>query len=182
MDIDITHKHAGHLIVIQGKPFKANESGMWNLTEIWQALKLLKAKQPGKFVDRKEAQRFLETGKIGSERKGSQYQTFASKQAVIRYAAWVSPEFEDVVYDAFEAVLEMPEVALLVAEKMAELGRAKSAEILRRIAQSDKEARQVALKLLNKGRRSRTLTYREAEVARLSRKAAYFEKQQRGVF
>jgi len=180
MNIEIAHKHAGHLIVVQGKPFKANDSGMWNLTEIWQALRLPKAKQPGKFVDRKEAQRFLETGKIGSERKGSLNQTFAAKQAVIRYAAWVSSEFEDVVYDAFEAILDMPDVALLVAGKMSELGRVKESEILRRIAESDKSARQVALRHLNRGRVRRALSPQEKEVQTLSRHAARFEKKLRG--
>ena len=30
------HKHAGHIITIEGHSFKSNESGMWNLTEIWK--------------------------------------------------------------------------------------------------------------------------------------------------
>ncbi|MDK5911976.1 hypothetical protein [Serratia nevei] len=32
------HKHANHVITIEGHSFKANESGMWNLTEIWKVL------------------------------------------------------------------------------------------------------------------------------------------------
>lgn len=82
------------------------------------------------------------------------------------------------VYDAFEAILELPDVALLVAEKMAEVGRTNSAQILRRIAESDKEARQVALKLLSKGRKPRKLTPQEEEGKRLSRRAARFENKQ----
>ncbi|TWI51017.1 hypothetical protein IQ22_03719 [Pseudomonas duriflava] len=42
------------------------------------------------------------------------------------------------VFDAFEAVLEMPDVALLVADKMAEPGRQKSAENLKRSAFNDR--------------------------------------------
>lgn len=138
-NIDIKHKHSGHLIVIEGHSFKANEAGLWDLTEIWSTLKLPKAKQPGKFMDRKEAQRLEQTGKIGSLNRGrSGSRTLAAKQAVIRYAAWVSSEFEDMVFDAFEAVLEMPDVALLVADKMAELGRQKSAENLKRSVFNDR--------------------------------------------
>lgn len=36
------HKHAGHIITIEGHSFKSNESGMWNLTEIWKILGLPK--------------------------------------------------------------------------------------------------------------------------------------------
>ncbi|MBK3806841.1 hypothetical protein [Stutzerimonas stutzeri] len=139
MNIDIKHKHTGHLIVIEGHPFKANDAGQWDLTEIWQTLKLPKGKQPGKFMDRKEAQRLEQTGKIGSLNRGrSGSRTLAAKQAVIRYAAWVSSEFEDMVFDAFEAILEMPEVATVVIQKMAEMGREKSAELLARSAFNDK--------------------------------------------
>ncbi|MGE7956338.1 hypothetical protein ACQKQA_07010 [Pseudomonas sp. NPDC089530] len=180
MSIDIVHKHAGHLIVIQGQFFKANESGMWSLTEVWQVLKLPKGKQPGRWRG-KEKERLAQSQNLDVRNLGnSGHQVMATKRATIEYAGWVSPEFKDLVYDAFEAVLEMPEVTLLVAEKMAELGRTKSVEILRRITESDKEARQIALKSLNKGRTPRKLTPREAEVARLSRKAARFERQQRG--
>lgn len=40
---------------------------------------------------------------------------------------WVSREFETMVYDAFEAILDMPEVALLVADKMRSIGHDHSA-------------------------------------------------------
>lgn len=46
MNIDIKHKHAGHVIVIEGQPFKASAAGQWNLTEIWRALKLDPKKSP----------------------------------------------------------------------------------------------------------------------------------------
>lgn len=180
MKTDIKHKHAGHMIVIDEKPFKANKSGMWNLTEVWQTLKLPKGKQPGRWRG-KEKDRLSKSQNLDSAKVGTENHLLATKRATIEYAGWVSDEFKDLVYDAFEAVLEMPEIALLVAQKMAELGRVNSAEILRRIVESDKEARREAFTLLNKGRRPRNITPREAEVARLSRKAAYFEKQQRGV-
>ncbi|MEB0044115.1 MULTISPECIES: hypothetical protein [unclassified Pseudomonas] len=37
--MDIKHKHAGHVIIIDGQAFKANDSGEWDLTDIWKTLK-----------------------------------------------------------------------------------------------------------------------------------------------
>jgi hypothetical protein len=133
--MDIRHKHANHVIIIGDQAFKANDSGMWDLTDIWRALKLHAKKGPGKWAELKEAQRLAASGKVESSNGTG---TLATKQAVIRYAAWVSPEFEDMVYTAFEAILEMPEVALLVAEKMRSLGNDHSASILERHVFNDK--------------------------------------------
>lgn len=54
----------------------------------------------------------------------------ATKRAAIEYAAWVSPEFKDMVFYAFEAVLDMPEVAQAVADKMHQLGHKHNAAIV----------------------------------------------------
>ncbi|WP_350616952.1 hypothetical protein [Pseudomonas sp. HY7a-MNA-CIBAN-0227] len=176
MNIDIAHKHAGHLIVIQGKPFKANSAGMWNLTEVWQLLKLPKGKQPGRWRG-KEKDRLAQSQNLDVRNLGAfGHQVTATKRATIEYAGWVSPEFKDLVYDAFEAVLEMPEIAILVAEKMADLGRINSAEILRRIVENDKEAQRNAYKLVIR----RRLTPQEDEIKKLCRRARYFESKQRG--
>lgn len=138
MNIDIKHKHSGHLIVIEGKPFKANDSGQWDLTEVWQTLELPKGKAPGKFMDRKEAKRLEGTEKIGFVKVNRVTRTLAAKQAVIRYAAWVSPEFEDAVFDAFEAILESPEVAALVIKQMNDLGHTHSAAIVEKTIFNDR--------------------------------------------
>lgn len=135
MNIDIKHKHSDHVIIIEGQAFKANYRGQWDLTDIWRTLKLPKSKGPGKWAELKEAQRLAASGKVESSNGSG---TLATKQAAIRYAAWVSPEFEDMVFDAFEAILEMPEVALLVADKMASLGHSHSAAILKRHTFNDK--------------------------------------------
>lgn len=135
MSIDIKHKHATHVIIIEGKAFKANDAGQWDLTDIWKTLKLSKTKGPGKWAELKEAKRLRESRKVELSHGNG---TFATKQATIRYAAWVSPEFEDVVYDAFEAILEMPEVALIVADKMRSMGNSHSAAILERYTFNDK--------------------------------------------
>ena len=51
---------------------------------------------------------------------------------------WVSDEFKDMVYDAFEAILDMPEVALIVADKMHSMGNDHSAAILKRHVFNDR--------------------------------------------
>lgn len=139
MNIDIKHKHSGHVIIIEGHAFKANDRGQWDLTDIWRTLKLPKGKQPGKWVDTKKAKALEQTGNIGSINKGRAGSvTQATKRAALAYAGWVSDEFEAMVYDAFEAILEMPEVASLVADKMASLGNDHGADILKRMTFNDK--------------------------------------------
>ncbi|MHB2240383.1 hypothetical protein [Pseudomonas monsensis] len=135
MNIDIKHKHSGHVIIIEGQAFKANDRGQWDLTDIWRTLKLPKAKGPGKWAGRKEAQRFIASQKMESSNGTG---TWATKQASLRYAAWVSEGFEDMVYDAFEAILEMPEVALIVADKMRSMGNHHSAAIFERHVFNDR--------------------------------------------
>lgn len=140
MNIDIKHKHAGHLINIKGHPFLANDAGMWNLTEIWQTLKLPKTKAPGRWRG-KEKDRLSQSQNLDVQNKGrTGFKVEASKRATIEYAAWVSPEFKDMVFDAFEAVLEMPEVAKVVADKMRQLGYHYSAGQLEREKDNYREA------------------------------------------
>ena len=136
MTIDIKHKHASHVIIIEGQAFKANDSGMWDLTDIWQTLKLPKGKAPAQWRT-KQAQRLIDMQNL-QVIQGRAAQTLATKRAAIEFAGWVSDEFKDMVYDAFEAILEMPEVALLVADKMRSMGNDHSAKILERYAFNDK--------------------------------------------
>ena len=49
MSIDIKHKHASHVIIIEGHAFKANDQGQWNLTDIWRTLKLPKGNAPAQW-------------------------------------------------------------------------------------------------------------------------------------
>lgn len=133
--MDIKHKHSGHLIVIEGHAFKADHVGRWDLTDIWRTWGLPKTKGPGKWAELKEAKRLAESRKVELSHGSG---TLGTKQATLRYAAWVSPAFEDMVYDAFEAILESPEVAALVADKMAALGNDHSATILKRMTFNDR--------------------------------------------
>ena len=136
--MNIKHKHAGHVIIIDGQAFKATDSGMWSLTDIWQALKLPKGKQPGQWNNLKDGQYLRAMGFSHSAKAGAKTVTHANKRATLAYAGWVSREFETMVYDAFEAILDMPEVALLVADKMRSIGHDHSAVILERQIFRDK--------------------------------------------
>ncbi|MGY2181475.1 hypothetical protein [Pseudomonas agarici] len=54
MITDIKHKHAAHVIVIEGQAFKANNAGQWDLTDIWRTLKLPKGKAPANGAPEKQ--------------------------------------------------------------------------------------------------------------------------------
>lgn len=134
MNIDIKHKHAGHLIVIEGHPFKANNAGKWNLTEIWRTLTLPMGKAPAQWRT-KQAKRLEAMQNLHSSNGSG---SWATKRATLGYAGWVSVEFEEMVFDAFEAVLEHPEVAQVVTDLMTNLGHSHSAAIIKRMIFNDK--------------------------------------------
>lgn len=142
MTIDIKHKHSGHVIIIEGQAFKANDRGQWDLTDIWRTLKLPKGKAPSRWRN-EDAKDLREAGDLCIQKMDAQTgkqreATFGTKLATIEYAAWVSREFKRVVFHAFEAILERPEVALIVAEVMTGIGHAHSADILKRHTFNDK--------------------------------------------
>jgi len=171
MKSDIKHKHSGHVIIIDGHAFKANDHGQWDLTDIWRSLKLPKTKGPGKWAELKEAKRLAESRKVELSHGSG---TLATKQAALRYAGWVSPVFEDMVYDAFEAILEAPEVALLVAGKMRELGNDHSAAIVERATEN--QDRNAILRSINRSRPKRQLSQENRAILRLYNAAKRHEK------
>ncbi|MCK3850625.1 KilA-N domain-containing protein [Pseudomonas sp. W2Jun17] len=171
--MDITHKHADHLIIIEGQPFKANDSGMWDLTEIWRILKLPKGKAPAQW--RTNQSKRLEAMQNLHSSNGSG--SWATKRGALAYAAWVSEEFETMVYDAFEAILEMPEVAQLVAVKMQSLGKNHSAEILKRHITENQERNSILRKLKKGPQKPKSAEQIERE--RLSRMAYRNESRSR---
>ncbi|WP_260963087.1 KilA-N domain-containing protein [Pseudomonas citri] len=173
MNIDITHKHAGHIVIIEGHPFKSNNAGKWDLIEIWKALKLDANKSPSQWRT-KEAQRLV-TLQFLHSKQGRLGGTWATKRAVIEYAAWVSPEFKDTVFDAFEAILESPEVARVVAKIMHDSGRLHSSSILERMLNENQERNQI-LRSLNRGR---TLSREQKERRKVSRQFRAEAKRQR---
>jgi len=89
-----------------------------------------------------------------------------TKQAVIRYAAWVSPEFEDMVFEAFEAILELPEVMSAVTDQMRAMGYQHSATLLER----EKDNRREAFRAMRRGPK-RPLTAEQKERQRYARMA-----------
>ena len=101
--------------------------------------------------------------------------SWATKRATIEYAAWVSPEFKDRVFDAFEAVLENPEVAHVVTKAMHESGHRHSAAILERILTENQE-RNLTLRSIAKGR---TLSSAQKERQRINRKVTAEASRQR---
>lgn len=169
MTTNIKHKHADHVIIIEGRAFKADSAGRWDLTDIWQTLKLPKGRQPGQWRNA-DAKDLRESGDLCMQKMHSQNgkqreATFGTKLATIEYAAWVSREFKRVVFHAFEAILEMPEVAAIVADHMAKLGHSHSAEILKRMVFNDR----CDWKAL-KGRRRDTRTPEEKRLDSLARR------------
>ncbi len=143
--MDIQHKHSGHIIVIEGIPFAANEAGMWNLTEIHRELSLPDNRKPAQWRD-KSAKRLLNMQNLHNKAGRNGY-SLATKRATIEYAGWVSEEFKDLVYDAFEAILEDAVAAAVVAEKMRELGHTHSATLLERMNRDRADALQALKKL-----------------------------------
>lgn len=133
----MSHINANHIIHINGHPFKANEDGMWNLTEIWKTLKLHRGKSPSEWRT-KDAKRFSNRPqKMRVVYLGQFPAVMADKQVTLKYAGWVSPDFEDMVYAAFESILAMPEVQTVVVNKMVELGYHAEAELLERHSNAD---------------------------------------------
>lgn len=139
-------RNANHIIIIDGHPFKANESGMWNLTDIWKVLDLSDNKLPSKWRNRK-VESLKSKGQICLLQVGATTQTIGTKFATLQYAGWVSLEFSMMVYAAFESVLDMPEIAEVVANKMVELGYQAEAELLERHKDVYKEAVQAMNKI-----------------------------------
>nr|EGD9506716.1 hypothetical protein [Escherichia coli] len=123
--------NSNHVIIINDQPFKANESGMWNLTEIWKTLKLPQSKEAGRW-NNSTSKALRDRNEISVLKVGKVSQMFGSKFATLQYAGWVSLDFQMMVYAAFEAVLAMPEVATVVTNKMVELGHVAEAELLER--------------------------------------------------
>ncbi|WP_409070807.1 KilA-N domain-containing protein [Escherichia coli] len=82
---------------------------MWNLTEIWKTLKLPRGKAPSEWKT-KEAKRFASTPvKLRSERVGSTPGTWATEEAAIAYAMWVSDDCKSFATEqTFPTVLITP--------------------------------------------------------------------------
>lgn len=139
--------NAGHSITIEGHSFKANDNGMWNLTEIWKTLSLSGGKLPSKWRN-KAAEALKSKGQICLLQSGATTQTHGTKFATLQYAGWVSLDFQMMVYAAFESILAIPEVQDVVVNKMVELGHKAEAELLERHINADRDYAHRQMRLL----------------------------------
>jgi hypothetical protein len=130
--------NANHIIYIDGQPFKANEDGMWNLTEIWKIRSCIRKSPPSGGPKTLSFSTVPQKMRSARNELGHDY-ILADKQVTMKYAGWVSHDFEDMVYAAFEAVLAMPEVQTVVVNKMVELGYHAEAELLERHSNADRD-------------------------------------------
>lgn len=160
-----TSINANAVIIINDLPFKANDEGLWNLTEIWKVLKLADNKRPSQW-DNKEAKALKHSVEISTLKVGKTSQVFGSKFATLQYAGWVSFEFSRMVYAAFESILAIPEVAAVVANKMVELGHKAEAELLERHTNADRDFAHAELKKLKGSARSRQWAAKKRELYR----------------
>ena len=75
MITDIKHKHAGHVIIIEGQAFKANDAGQWDLTDIWRTLKLPVKNGPAQWRT-KQAKRMEAMQNLHSSNGAGSWATF----------------------------------------------------------------------------------------------------------
>jgi len=106
-------------IVIESHSFVCNDQRMWNLNEIHRILNLPDSKAPSQW-NNKVREALSNSGNFQSI-EGKNGGTWATEKGAIAYAMWVSPEFFELVVDAFifmrnDAVLR-ERVAVLQADK-----------------------------------------------------------------
>jgi len=106
-------------IVIENHSFICNDQRMWNLNEIHRVLQLHDSKTPSQW-NNKVREALSNSGNFQSI-EGKNGGTWATEKGAIAYAMWVSPEFFELVVDAFifmrnDAVLR-ERVAVLQADE-----------------------------------------------------------------
>lgn len=83
---------------------RENGSGLYCLNDIFRASGMGENKQPNRFLRGKTRVKFgvsLQISMLGDDKV-----TFAPKQVVYKYAAWVDDDFYDTVFEVFEAATE----------------------------------------------------------------------------
>ncbi|WP_313700361.1 KilA-N domain-containing protein [Pantoea sp.] len=111
-------------IAIENHSFFCNEQRMWNLNEIHRVLNLHDNKAPSQW-NNKVREALSNSGNFQSI-EGKNGGTWATEKGAIAYAMWVSPEFFEMVVDAFifmrnDAVLRERVAVLQADEANAEL-------------------------------------------------------------
>lgn len=80
----------------------ANDEGMFDLNDIQRTYGLPLSKQPNQWRHRDRIN-LERTAKLQVVKKGKVNKTLATQRALFMYAGWVSFEFQDIVYETFEA-------------------------------------------------------------------------------
>lgn len=107
-------------IVIYDASIHPNEKGWYCLNEIARAAEVDKKKHPNQWRTKaaKEAERLQEMQVTKGSSKGSNGgggETWADELTALKYAGWVSHEFESMVYEAFAALRNNSAACMLVA-------------------------------------------------------------------
>ncbi|MBC1189140.1 KilA-N domain-containing protein [Kluyvera sp. SCKS090646] len=84
-------------VIVDGYEWECNKDRMWNLNELHKALRLDENQRPSEW-DNKVSRELLSSGNL---RKVDKVGTYATEQAAIAYAMWVSVPFYMTVINAF---------------------------------------------------------------------------------
>ncbi|QND85579.1 Uncharacterized protein ChrSV_3353 [Chromobacterium vaccinii] len=132
----MTNKTSYTPITINGIQIKPNEHGQYCLNEIAKAAGVDKRKYPGQWRTKaaKEAERMQKLHSFNRGTSGSE--TWADELTALKYAGWVSHEFESMVYEAFTALRNNSTASMLVApdienEEARELFKAQATAFLK---------------------------------------------------
>lgn len=90
-------------VIVDGYHWACNQDRMWNLNELHKELELPSAKEPGQW--RSSVRTLLDQdANLHVAHGGSTPGTWATEEAAIAYAMWVSPDFYLKVIRAFIAL------------------------------------------------------------------------------
>ena len=84
-------------VIVDGYKWECNKDRMWNLNELHKALSLDENQRPSEW-DNKVSRELLSSGNL---RKVDKVGTYATEQAAIAYAMWISVPFYMTVINAF---------------------------------------------------------------------------------
>ena len=104
---DLLKRSAEDTVVIGEVVLHRSENGLFNLNDLYKASGSPLNKQPPEYFRTEEGHRYVTEPKFQSEvltKRGASGGTWASKRVAYSYAAYLSQEFYDLVYDTFESV------------------------------------------------------------------------------
>ncbi|EMT4801658.1 KilA-N domain-containing protein [Escherichia coli] len=103
-------------VIVDGYHWACNQDRMWNLNELHKELELPSAKEPGQW--RSSVRTLLDQdANLHVAHGGSTPGTWATEEAAIAYAMWVSPDFYLKVIRAFIALRNDKEPTIKILRK-----------------------------------------------------------------